>query len=152
MTKDTRPIDVRWVEALRSGRYKQTRSVLRNPDTGGMCCLGVVCDLVEPFGWDGIDEIGEVRGVIHGKVGDPDHHSCSSTSLYAKIREKVGLRTGDGEFVVPASGPVYEVVRKHSPHDACKGAICTLVRLNDNLAPFEEIAVVIENKPEGLFV
>ncbi len=33
----------KWVEALRSGKYKQTRSVLR--DRVGFCCLGVACDL-----------------------------------------------------------------------------------------------------------
>lgn len=33
----------RWVEALRSGEYRQTREVLR--DEHGFCCLGVACDL-----------------------------------------------------------------------------------------------------------
>lgn len=32
-----------WIEALRSGEYSQTKSVLR--DTYGFCCLGVLCDL-----------------------------------------------------------------------------------------------------------
>lgn len=31
-----------WIEALRSGRYKQTRQCLRNPH--GYCCLGVLMD------------------------------------------------------------------------------------------------------------
>lgn len=33
-----------WVKALRSGKYKQGRGLLRN-DNDGYCCLGVLCDL-----------------------------------------------------------------------------------------------------------
>jgi hypothetical protein len=33
----------KWVEALRSGHYKQTRGRLR--DTQGYCCLGVLCEI-----------------------------------------------------------------------------------------------------------
>lgn len=32
-----------WIEALRSGRFSQTREKLR--DENGYCCLGVVCEL-----------------------------------------------------------------------------------------------------------
>jgi hypothetical protein len=38
-----RDIAKRWVEALRSGEYKQSRSMLRNKH--GYCCLGVLCEL-----------------------------------------------------------------------------------------------------------
>jgi hypothetical protein len=40
----------RWVRALRSGRYTQIRSRLRKGDRN-MCCLGVLCDVVDPQGW-----------------------------------------------------------------------------------------------------
>lgn len=33
-----------WLDALRSGEYKQGRGVLRTPDDE-YCCLGVLCDL-----------------------------------------------------------------------------------------------------------
>lgn len=36
-------IKQRWLEALRSGEYKQTTENLQNSD--GFCCLGVLCDL-----------------------------------------------------------------------------------------------------------
>lgn len=36
-------IKKRWVEALRSGRYCQTKNWLR--DSAGYCCLGVLTDL-----------------------------------------------------------------------------------------------------------
>jgi hypothetical protein len=35
----------KWVEALRSGKYKQTEHVLQ--DTNGYCCLGVACVVYE---------------------------------------------------------------------------------------------------------
>lgn len=37
-------IKARWVKALRSGKYKQARGVLKNKE-GAMCCLGVLTDL-----------------------------------------------------------------------------------------------------------
>ena len=36
-------IKEKWVAALRSGEYKQTRGYLSN--SNGFCCLGVLCDL-----------------------------------------------------------------------------------------------------------
>lgn len=40
-----------WVAALRSERYKQGREKLRSADDK-FCCFGVLCDLVDPNGWD----------------------------------------------------------------------------------------------------
>ena len=36
-------IKQKWLDALRSGQYEQTRANLRNKH--GFCCLGVLCDL-----------------------------------------------------------------------------------------------------------
>jgi hypothetical protein len=36
-------IKAKWVAALRSGKYRQAKHVLKGDD--GMCCLGVLCDL-----------------------------------------------------------------------------------------------------------
>lgn len=44
-------IKVKWVEKLRSGEYVQGHGVLRFNDE--YCCLGVLCDIVDPDGWDG---------------------------------------------------------------------------------------------------
>lgn len=35
-----------WVQALESGKYPKARHMLRNDNTGGMCCIGVLHDLV----------------------------------------------------------------------------------------------------------
>lgn len=43
-----------WVDALRSGKYKQGAGYLRTPgDT--FCCLGVLADVIDPEGWSGIE-------------------------------------------------------------------------------------------------
>jgi hypothetical protein len=74
-------LKTKWVEALRSGRYKQGRGCLRSGDN--YCCLGVLCD---------------VSGV--GQWGTKDYYSsdCYSvgmdTACYAlpvKIIQSEGL-------------------------------------------------------------
>lgn len=43
------PAERELIDALRSGKYKQDRFVLRSEN--GYCCLGVACDLHDPNGW-----------------------------------------------------------------------------------------------------
>lgn len=43
-------VKILWLEALRSGRYKQTCHQLRNAE--GFCCLGVLCDISGLGQWD----------------------------------------------------------------------------------------------------
>lgn len=43
-------VKTRWIEALRSGRYKQTHGRLY--DGEGFCCLGVLCDISGLGHWD----------------------------------------------------------------------------------------------------
>ena len=43
----------KWIKALRSEKYKQGRGALRKRirDDSKFCCLGVLCDLVDPTKW-----------------------------------------------------------------------------------------------------
>lgn len=51
----------RWVDALRSGAYKQCRALLRGGFDGSQyCCLGVALDLLDPTAWLE-DRVGELR-------------------------------------------------------------------------------------------
>ncbi len=43
-------IKEKWVGALRSHTYKQGKNVLRDGDNK-FCCLGVLCDVVDPAQW-----------------------------------------------------------------------------------------------------
>ena len=44
-------VKTRWIRALRSDKYKQTTSILRDGPGEGYCCLGVLCDIIDPEGW-----------------------------------------------------------------------------------------------------
>lgn len=46
-------IKQQWLRALRGGKYQQGHGKLRHTDDSGdkYCCLGVLCDLVDPTGW-----------------------------------------------------------------------------------------------------
>lgn len=54
-----------WLEALRSGKYRQGRMVLRNKHDF-YCCLGVLCDIIDPEGWKPIS----VNGGVYSFDGD----------------------------------------------------------------------------------
>jgi hypothetical protein len=55
MEKMNQDVKKRWVEALRSGKYKQNKNKLRTKDGNEYyyCCLGVLCDLYYENGWNG---------------------------------------------------------------------------------------------------
>jgi hypothetical protein len=55
----------RWVAALRSGKYRQGWTRLRNG--GSFCCLGVLCDLIAPNEWE--TEIISNRSYWRGCLG-----------------------------------------------------------------------------------
>lgn len=50
-------LKVEWTAALRSGKVAQAVGVLVDHD-GTMCCLGVLCSIVQPIGWDDIEDLG----------------------------------------------------------------------------------------------
>lgn len=44
-------LKAKWIEALRSGKYKQGRTQLRS-DNDAFCCLGVLCDIEPDVTWE----------------------------------------------------------------------------------------------------
>lgn len=67
-----RELKEQWVGALRSGLYEQTQEVLR--DGNSYCCLGVLCDLIDPFNWTPDDEIRE-DGFTWDTSTNPEHRT-----------------------------------------------------------------------------
>ena len=59
-------IKKKWLKALRSGKYKQGMGTLRIEDR--FCCLGVLCDLLDPKKWEQ-DEYDELRFRYLGERG-----------------------------------------------------------------------------------
>jgi hypothetical protein len=69
-----------WVDALRSGKYKQCKSMLRVD--GGHCCLGVLCDIVGVEWTKESDEFFSINGEFR--------------VLPREVMEKVGMQTRQG--------------------------------------------------------
>lgn len=83
----------KWVAALRSGEYKQTKNYLKNNE--GFCCLGVLCDLYAKdagVAWNGARFMGSFqtppRVVLEWaalREPDGDHRAAGMhTSLTAR--------------------------------------------------------------------
>lgn len=81
----------KWVAALRSGEYKQTRHVLRNitPENEGFCCLGVLCDLWDNKAWDEVKGTGTRMSFQGWEEGIP-----------TPVREVVGLKLHHAQELV----------------------------------------------------
>lgn len=116
-------VQQRWVDALRSGKYRQHNGELFR-ESDGYCCLGVgTQQYLDEHGldWDDVDAEIDARS-FHGE----DKH------LVEDVRKWLGLRTDNGAYL-------------HYGHQS-------LADKNDNGATFAEIADIIESEPKGLFV
>lgn len=133
----------KWVEALRSGKYKQTTEALH--DENGYCCLGVACELYQ-------QEVGDLE-IEHEEVMNPqDHRKIHKATFYNNewqnlppvVMDWLGLRDDTGSYEVkiePQDALSYREVRDES-----------LAAKNDEGSSFSEIADIIESEPTGLFV
>lgn len=97
-------IKARWVAALRSGEYEQATGQLRN-EHGEFCCLGVLCDLLQPSDWNrpdvhgGWQHLGEYElpsaGVFHA-VDLPGTPKVEIDGRVATLDEhNDGVKAGD---------------------------------------------------------
>lgn len=114
----------RWIQALRSGGYKQADGVLRNGDK--FCCLGVACDL---YAQDHPDAHWGDRLPFAEFYEDGESDGYNDL-LPPAVRDWLGLRTYGARWF--------------------DGAL-SLAQMNDEGATFTEIADVIEREPKGLF-
>ena len=111
-----------WVEALRSGKYKQTKEALKRK-TGGMCCLGVLCDLAGVQWRDKADSEGKILPVETGS-----HVATDEAMAFVGLRRPSGMFRGDIDGQSDLAG------------------------LNDTGKRFKTIAKIIESEPPGLFI
>lgn len=109
-----------WITALKSGRYKQAKKVMRSAKTGNYCCLGVLTNLyLKEHNLRPIDA-GDLQKaiVVHSRGGITGTFSNSYPST--KVLKWAGLH-----------------------HSTCP----TLAELNDDKnKSFKEIADYIEKK------
>jgi hypothetical protein len=111
----------KWVEALRSGEYKQTTEVLRSREGDCYCCLGVLCNLIDPTTWD--------RPFFYAGWS---WNNEPGEGLPELVAELYGIEEG------PATVPSGEKITIRDISDD------SLAGLNDSGATFAEIADVIE--------
>jgi hypothetical protein len=83
----------KWVEALRSGEYCQTREVLT--DGAGFCCLGVLCEV------QGIkkSDLGHYfyAGELVNDLGATDDDTFQVGGLTAQRRDKLAGMNDNGQ-------------------------------------------------------
>lgn len=78
----------RLIAALRSGKYKQTTSKLRDSD-GAFCCLGVACEISRLSKWNNIEIQGNGNNFVYL---DED------AVMPQKVREYYGFLDHTGAF------------------------------------------------------
>lgn len=140
MTKENKPktpkmnkrVKAKWIEALRSGKYKQVRGSLRETEYNsktekervkGYCCLGVLCDIFKD------STVGRRVKAAWG-----EDFLGSTAYLPEEVRDWAGL---PGEDI--------EVFRAGKDH-CLEGVQEALTTLNDtDRAGFKRIATWVEN-------
>ena len=115
-----------WAEALESGEYEQTKSVLE--DEEGFCCLGVACVVAEEW------------GIKVNRHRDTDELVGEDLDEQPAVQWWLGLKDEEGSFKL---------------HPKTEGGVRTsssLVHLNDGgHRTFAELAAIIRAEPKGLF-
>lgn len=74
-----REVKEMWLEALQSGKYRKARERLRNKN-GGMCCLGVLCDIAPVGKWYGLLYLGHPDAAPRRGDLPPEVRSWASLS------------------------------------------------------------------------
>ncbi len=118
-----------WIEALRSGKYKQGKNYLKRKTKSGYryCCLGVACELYNKTHKRKL-KIFSRKIVGATRVTAFYYDSKEADFLPRKVQVWLGLVSEDGAF-----------------------GLNTLAEKNDAGMRFKEIADIIESKPKGLF-
>ena len=149
-------IKEKWLAALRSGKYVQSTGALRKPGDAkdSFCCLGVLCDAVDPSGWYHVSH--EVAAVAYG-FGQNDR---VTTVLPHSIMARAGLGSSGYFRISTLPEGIRQKVREcvdyfddsmaYNDNAAKPRDVTSLAILNDIGASFEFIAKVIEADPEWI--
>lgn len=143
----------RWVKALRSGKYKQTRYKLRLRNSRGaaansFCCLGVLCDLFAQdhpnAGW--VSKAGDVPTSSDMCVFSTDKTvqiaAFALTALPDCVQKWAGVKDGAGRIELTKKAAVKAGLVVPSALETCE---TSLAELNDhNEFNFSQIADVVE--------
>lgn len=78
------PLIKRWVASLLDGSYKQGTGLLNN-GVGDFCCLGVLCDLVDPDKWLGCEGYSSRKSF---RIIGSDHYLTEEQKKEFGIKDK----------------------------------------------------------------
>jgi len=137
-----------WVEALRSGEYKQARGHLKLVDDQSneqFCVLGILCDLhrkhVTSIEWD-YYTYPYLEDDSTWKVKSTGIYFSSDCSLPLAVQEWAGLK--DSIPCVSPSLNALKIVYQDTMVRLRLGEKVSLAALNDDGVNFEDLANVIE--------
>jgi hypothetical protein len=128
-----------WIEALRSGKYKQAKGKLRARN-GAMCCLGVLCEVA------GLERSYDK----HRKIYDYDYGGEVNDMVLPEPFASALNMDGGGAVIDEDD---YEDVKSTLSDNVAKelGSSGGLTELNDSgVVSFKDIADLLEKAP-GLF-
>ena len=142
----------KWIAALRSGKYKQTRGYLK--DVNGFCCLGVASDICPSVSWlenpkgedfFAISNDSQIKWDIKTRNGyhqeTNDKHEMEGAQLPAEVVEWLGIASSEGSFEATD-----EIKKNLMDDDDGEFEVASLAYFNDDLRfDFNKIADFIEN-------
>lgn len=101
-------IKTKWLEALRSRKYTQGTDYLRG--NGKYCCLGVLCDVVQPEKWGQEDAFGVIPH-------DPNRKFKFENNVYPSVEllDQVGLTEDQMQTLVDLNdgGKTFDEIAKY---------------------------------------
>ena len=131
---DDQALKQKWIAALRSGEYPQTRRTLHNGD--GYCCLGVLCEVA------GLER----QKISAGRYGyvDTDGLEIRYAELPPTFAKQNALRS---QGTLLSSKQISRSLGEERAHALSSrgGGEESIVWLNDSGATFGEIAQLIED-------
>lgn len=82
----------KWLAALRSGDYKQTKGKLSTTHGKRFCCLGVLADIIAPDDWKQSPDGKEQARQWRGRYGQLPHDVIDDGTQCALIHQNDQLR------------------------------------------------------------
>ena len=132
-----------WIEALESNDYPKSRGYLRTAD--GYCCLGVICDVINPTGWKLTKTINRTLYAIK------DGERAYVGQLPRSVQKQMNIRTPFGQFDLEDLSPeLQEEVRMavlYTQNDKS-----SLAEINDQSDSFDLVIRILKEQPPSLFV
>jgi hypothetical protein len=121
----------RWLDALRSGKYQQAKTVLRT-ENDRYCCLGVLCEIVDPEGWTP----GRVFNADAG-VGEPNI-PCLAYGGTEVFGVACNYTQMPPEKVLARAGVTYRFAEILAEHNDDGESFADIARRIEALAPGQE--------------